>query len=147
MSEANSRAHPDIVDHLKMIQGVIERMARHSFWLRGISAALAAAWLAFVARVGVAEASAGYWPILPLLMLFLLDGYYLSQERRFRKLYDAVRCREATEQFSMNTKRWEQGPFDIFGIIKACLFPPFTTIAFHLPLILLILWVINGAGG
>lgn len=102
MSEAESQTHPDVVEHLKMIQNVVDRMARNSFWLRGWNATLAAAWLAFVARVGVEKTPEWYWPILPLLMLFSLDGYYLWQERLFRRLYDQVRQQETTD-FSMNT--------------------------------------------
>ena len=143
MSEAGQPTPSDVIEHLKMIQNVIDRMGRNSFWLRGWNATLAVGWLAFVARVGVEKTPDGLWPIVPLLMLFLLDGYYLSQERRFRKLYNAVRCGKVTKQFSMNTECWEQGPFDICGIIKACLWAPFTTIIFHAPIVVLICLVEN----
>ena len=46
-------------EHLKMIQGVIERMGRNSFQLKAWSAALATGWLAFVAQGGDIEQFAG----------------------------------------------------------------------------------------
>ena len=106
MSEAESQTHPDIVEHLKLIQNVIDRMARHSLWLRGGNATLAAAWLAFVARVGVAEAPPWYLIPVPFALIFLLDGYYLWQERLFRRLYDRVRQQETTD-FAMNTSAFQ----------------------------------------
>lgn len=102
MSEAESQTHPNVVEHLKLIQNVIDRMARNSFWLRGWNATLAAAWLAFVARVGVAEAPPWFLIPWPFALIFLLDGYYLWQERLFRRLYDRVRQRETTN-FAMST--------------------------------------------
>ena len=42
MSEAEAQTHPDVVKHLKMIQNIIDRMARNSLWLRGWNAAPAA---------------------------------------------------------------------------------------------------------
>ena len=106
MSEAESQTHPDVVEHLKMIQNVIDRMARNSLWLRGWNATLAAAWLAFVARVGgggaAAEAPPWYLIPVPFALIFLLDGYYLWQERLFRRLYDRARQQETTD-FAMNT--------------------------------------------
>lgn len=41
---------------------------------------------------------------LPALMFWALDGYFLSQERRFRALYDQVRKLEESDiDFSMDT--------------------------------------------
>ena len=77
-------------------------MARNSFWLRGWNATLAAAWLAFVARVGVAESPPWYLIPWPFMLIFLLDGYYLWQERLFRRLYDRARQQETTD-FAMDT--------------------------------------------
>ena len=102
MSEGNPRTHPDVIEHLKLIQNVIDRQARNSFWLRGWNATLAAAWLAFVARAGGGVAAPWYLIPLPFLLLFLLDGYYLWQERLFRRLYDHTRRQESTD-FAMDT--------------------------------------------
>jgi len=93
--------------HLQMIQAVIERMGRNSFHVKTWSAALATGWLALVPR---GDTPAGYpgWlvllPFLPFLLLAGLDGYYLWQERLFRRLYDEVRQSE-TSDFAMDTSR------------------------------------------
>ena len=96
-----------VVEHLKMIQGVIERMGRNSFQLKAWSAALATGWLAFVARGGSEAMNPGFLVLVPFLLLFWLDGYYLWQERLFRHLYDAVRQSDSSD-FSMDTSRWLQ---------------------------------------
>ena len=128
MSEAESQTHPDVVEHLKMIQNVIDRMARHTLWLRGGNATLAVGWLAFVARVGgaggAADSPAWYWPLLPLLMLFFLDGYYLWQERLFRRLYDRVRQQETTD-FAMDTSSFQAGDTYLAAVFSR------TTVLFH----------------
>ena len=91
-----------VLEHLKMIQGVIERMGRNSFQLKAWSAALATGWLAFVAQGGTGQLQPGALILVPFIILFALDGYYLWQERLFRGLYDAVRGAENTT-YSMDT--------------------------------------------
>ena len=99
------------IEHLKMIQGVIERMGRNSFQLKAWSAALATGWLAFVAQgfgTGSAFEQPGILVLVPFIILFALDGYYLWQERLFRGLYDAVRGAENTT-YSMDTSGNAEG--------------------------------------
>lgn len=86
-----------VLEHLKMIQGVIERMGRNSFQLKAWSAVLATGWLAFVAQGGTGQMQPGILVLVPFLILFVLDGYYLWQERLFRGLYDVVRGAESTD--------------------------------------------------
>jgi hypothetical protein len=44
----------------------------------------------------------------PLFIFWTLDGYFLSQERRFRALYDYVRkLDEAAVDFSMDTRPFQ----------------------------------------
>lgn len=124
MSETGPHTPPDLIEHLKMIQNVIDRLARNSFWLRGWNATLAVGWLAFVTRVGAEDALAWYWPLAPLLMLFFLDGYYLWQERLFRRLYDHTRQQENAD-FSMST-----APFRASETYLAAVFSR-TTLLFH----------------
>ena len=97
-----------VLEHLKMIQGVIERMGRNSFQLKAWSAALATGWLAFVAQGGTGQLHPGALILVPFIILFALDGYYLWQERLFRGLYDAVRSADSTD-YSMATSGSAQG--------------------------------------
>lgn len=88
--------------HLEMIQGVINRMGHNSFLLKGWSIVLVSALFALAA--GDAEMMFVYLAYLPATTLWGLDGYYLWQERLFRKLYDRARkMAEAEIGFSMDT--------------------------------------------
>lgn len=89
--------------HLEMIQAVISRMAGNSFLLKGWSVTLAAAVIALAANKE-SHALLTLIALLPVLMFWLLDGYYLHQERLFRKLYDHVRLQDDDAvDFSMDT--------------------------------------------
>ena len=77
------------VEHLKMIQGVITRMASNSFLLKGWCVTLVAALLVLATKDADKEAaklfvSVGWFPVL---VFASLDMYYLWQERLFRALY------------------------------------------------------------
>jgi hypothetical protein len=43
-------------------------------------------------------------PALPVIAFWLLDAWYLRQERLFRRLYDEVRLKEGAADFSMDTR-------------------------------------------
>lgn len=86
-----------------MIQAVISRMAGNSFLLKGWSVTLAAAVIALAANKE-SHALLTLIALLPVLMFWVLDGYYLHQERLFRKLYDHVRLQDDDAvDFSMDT--------------------------------------------
>lgn len=91
--------------HLEFLQGVISRLARNSFLIKGWTVTLVAALFALASK----DAEAGYVLIayLPTLMFWSLDAYYLRQERLFRSLYDEVRRGEVTD-FSMDTTPVEE---------------------------------------
>ena len=77
------------IEHLKLIQAIIERMARNSFAVRAIASTIVAGLVAvtFGADVPVVAAfGAG-----PVALLWAIDGYYLSAERQFRLRYDHAR--------------------------------------------------------
>lgn len=91
--------------HLEMIQAVISRMAQNSFTLKGWAVTLVTAILALA--VGTGTRGILLVALLPALVLWGLDGYYLRQERLFRRLYDAARggvSGVTVEPFSMNTQ-------------------------------------------
>ncbi len=74
--------------HLDLVQGVIERMARNSFLLKGWSVTLVAALLALAEKD--ADSRQVAIALLPALTFWGLDGYFLAQERLFRKLYERI---------------------------------------------------------
>jgi hypothetical protein len=88
--------------HLDFIQGAVNRMASNLFLLKGWTVTLIAALFALAAK----DSKDIYFLIayFPALMFWVLDGYFLSQERRFRALYDHVRgLHESQIDFSMDT--------------------------------------------
>ncbi len=102
--------------HLDLIQAVINRMANSSFLLKGWSVTLSAALFALVAK------DADQWfiilPLGPIVMFWGLDGYFLRQERLFRKLYDTVRTIEKDSiDFSMDTSAFEDDVDSWFSVV------------------------------
>ena len=88
--------------HLELIQGVINRMASNSFRLKEWSVVLVSAVLIFAAREGSGEAA--LIGLVPALVFWGLDAYFLRRERLYRALYDHVRMLEPQEiDFSMKT--------------------------------------------
>jgi hypothetical protein len=88
--------------HLEFIQEAVNRMASNLFLLKGWTVTLIAALFALAAK----DSKPIYFLIayIPPFMFWVLDGYFLSQERRFRSLYDHVRMlAEGAIDFSMNT--------------------------------------------
>ena len=85
-----------------MIQGVINRMAGNSFLLKGWGVTLVSALFALAAKDSNTKfIFVAYYPVL---MFWILDAYFLRQERLFRKKYDEVRhSADSSIDFSMNT--------------------------------------------
>jgi len=70
--------------------------------LKGWSVILVSAL--FALAVDSSKARLVFFAYLPAFVFWLLDGYFLHQERLFRKLYDKVReTGEEAIDFSMNT--------------------------------------------
>lgn len=105
------------IRHLEMIQGVVNRMANNSFLLKSWSVVLVSAL--FVLAKQDSETFFILLAFLPVLAFWVLDGYFLWQERLYRKLYDKVRkMNESDIDFSMDTsslrrevKTWRQTVF------------------------------------
>jgi hypothetical protein len=89
------------VKHLEMIQAVIARMASSSASLKTWTVTLLAGIFALSAKD--ADRRFLIVALAPALGFWALDAYYLTQERRYRRLYDAVRLQEQVDPFSMAT--------------------------------------------
>ncbi len=100
----------DRVEHLKLIQAVIARLAGHSFLLKGWAVTVVAALLALTeGRSG--ELSIPLVGLVPVLGFWVLDTYYLTHERRFRDLYDQVRGETGPTDFRLSPNgKWHQFP-------------------------------------
>jgi len=122
--------------HLEMIQGVINRMAGNLFFLKGWAITLIAALFALSAK----DTNPKYIFIayFPILIFWILDGYFLSQERLFRDLYDDVRKRDEKDiDFSMDTREYRKKERNSW--IRSMFSP--TLLWFYLSLIFVMLFI------
>jgi len=93
--------------HLELIQGVINRMAGNSFHLKGWTVVLVSALFALAASD--ANADFVYLAFLPAIAFWGLDGYFLQQERMYRKLYDAERKKsDPKSDFTLNARTYKK---------------------------------------
>ena len=94
--------------HLELIQGVINRMAGNSFHLKGWSVLLVSALFALAGKDR--HVYFVYLAYLPAIAFWVLDGYFLWQERMYRKLYKAVRKQELgpDDEFSLDASGYKK---------------------------------------
>lgn len=118
--------HTNLHKHLDYIQATIIRMAANSFLAKGWSVTLVAALFAFTKLDMVFVA------IVPVILLWGIDAYYLFQERLFRSLYHDVYSRYGTDDpvalYELSTEKY-CNDHSFFG---AALTP--VTLLFHLAL-------------
>ncbi|MDY3990289.1 MAG: hypothetical protein SOY96_00255 [Lachnospiraceae bacterium] len=79
----------DKVQHLQMVENVIQRMAANSFQLKGWSLTVASIIAALVSNN--APGGVMFITLIPVVAFWFLDSYYLQLERKYRCLYDKVR--------------------------------------------------------
>lgn len=119
-----------------MIQSVINRLANSSFFLKGWTVIFVAAVLGFATK----DSNPMYvWlAAIPTLSFWALDGFYLNQERLYRRLYDAVRQTDEGEiDFSMNTTPHKQKWDWIKSVFSKTLIPFYLTILIVIGIVLL----------
>jgi len=93
------------IAHLTLIQEVIKRLASNSFLVKGWSLTLVSA----LAALSITNKSVeiAYLIVIPAMVFWGLDVYWLRQEKLFRALYDYIRTAEAGslggKMFSMDT--------------------------------------------
>ena len=74
-----------VIKHLEIIQGVINRLANNSFLIKGWSMAIISAAMLFISKnQNYSEYTIlSFW--IPVAGFWVLYGYFLWQERIFRK--------------------------------------------------------------
>ena len=93
------------IKHLEFIQNVITRMNTNSFMIKGWAITLISALFALAAK----DANRLYALVayIPLPMFWLLDAFFLSQEKQYRGLYDQVRnINKDNIDFSMDARNF-----------------------------------------
>lgn len=93
--------------HLELIQGVVARLAGMSAQVKGWAVTIVTALLAVIAAARLPSWVA-FLSLLPILLFWSLDAYYLHQERLFRKLYDdAITPNSQVAMFSMKVSNYD----------------------------------------
>lgn len=89
------------IKHLEFIQSVINRMAKNSFMVKGWSITLVSGL--FALSFSVDDPYMVFLPLIPALSFWILDAYYLRQEKLFRHLYNHSRRAyiEKSESFDL----------------------------------------------
>ncbi|MBX0291011.1 hypothetical protein K3G63_11205 [Hymenobacter sp. HSC-4F20] len=94
--------------HLEFIQTSINRFNSNGFLIKGWAVSLVAALFALAAK----DANARYVLItyISTVLFWVLDAYYLSQERQYRALYQDVAQRELSQiDFTMDASGYRHG--------------------------------------
>lgn len=91
------------VKHLEFIQSNIARMNQCSFQMKGWMLTIVSALLALYVGSINSETGNGknmfiYIAVVPAIIFWLLDSYYLQQERKFREIYSDLINPERCEQ-------------------------------------------------
>ena len=132
--------------HLEFIQDVIKRMAYNSFLLKGWSITIISAL--FVAATAK-DGQPGIFSIsfLPVILFWLLDGFFLYQEWLFRALYDDVReLKDEQIDFNMNVGQYIGGKRTWLRAVFSKTLMPFHGGLFIVVLIIY-LWACYGKAG
>ena len=98
-----------VVKHLEMAQGVINRLGNNGSLVKRWSMTIIVAAMVLIAKHDVATPYFVLVLILPVLAFWILDGYFLWQERLFRKVYDEIRVQSDTD-FEMNPMKHKNKP-------------------------------------
>lgn len=92
--------------HLEFIQNIITRMNANSFAIKGWSVTLVSALFALAADK--ANLKFVFIAYIPALVFWALDGFFLSQEKRYRKLYEEVAAKDGDHiDFNLNAMKYK----------------------------------------
>lgn len=98
------------VEHLKLIQAIITRLAGNSFLIKGWTVTLTAGLTA----LSKAQSDRSFaWIAAGVVVVFaLLDAFYLASERSYRKLYEQTAA-DAPSVESWSLKAGKVGPAEV----------------------------------
>lgn len=130
--------------HLELIQGVINRMAGNSFLLKGWSVTLVSALFALAAKDS--NQFFIYLTYFPCLAFWGLDGYFLWQERMYRKLYKNVtKTAPDSIDFDMNAKNFESEVDSLFSICFSITLKMFHGVIFGVIVLTMVIIALTGS--
>ena len=130
--------------HLELIQGVINRMAGNSFLLKGWSVTLVSALFALAAKDS--NQFFIYLAYFPCVAFWGLDGYFLWQERMYRKLYKNVaETAPDSIDFDMNAKKFKSEVDSWFSICFSTTLRMFHGVIFGVIVLTMVIIVLTGS--
>ncbi len=98
-----------VIKHLEFIQGVINRLGGNSFLLKGWSMTVLVGGSLLMVRIRSDQPLLALLLLAPVVGFWLLDAYFLWQERLFRAEYNRVRQQDETD-FQMNPMQHTDKP-------------------------------------
>ena len=109
------------IKHLEFIQTVITRMNQNSFQIKGWMITIVSALLSLYASSG--KQIYILVAIVPTVIFWFLDTYYLQQERKFRGVYNDVAglspedSRVDVRDFEMPIQKYQCGRYCYFNVL------------------------------
>lgn len=92
--------------HLEFIQGVINRMNSNSFSMKGWMISIIAAFLAVFAASEDLNELFLLLAVIPTLLFWFLDSYYLLMEEKYRSLFEDVKSGKKAD-FDMDASQYK----------------------------------------
>ena len=93
---------PQRVEHLKLVQGVINRMASNSMQMKTWAVSLVTAAFVFSGVSAGPHWLVGVGGCIPVIFFWTMDARYLHLEKCYIKLYDAVAAGASVKPFELN---------------------------------------------
>lgn len=125
--------------HLDYLQAIITRMNANSFQIKSMVIVIISAMFALFAATP--KVVFLFLSVFPSIFFWLLDAYYLQQERKFRAMYDDVAG--ITNRYDI--KAYEM-PVEKYNDKNCHYWKNFfskTMLLFYLPLILIVLGIVS----
>lgn len=111
------------IKHLEFLQSVITRMNSNSFLIKGWTVTIVSALFALASK----DANINYVLVsyIAIPIFWILDGFYISQERQYRDLYKEVASKQDDIiDFSMDASKFNKGDRTwLSGILSKTLIP------------------------
>ena len=118
--------------HIDIVQSTITRMAQNSFAIKGWTITILVGLFVFLQNDKFRNNIFIY--LIPIIFFWLLDSYYLWQERLFRKLYNDIIVNVTEESdLSMNVTQYKNTVKFYSSLFSV------TEIVIYLPLLLIVL--------
>lgn len=106
------------IRYLEMIQNVISRMASNSFLLKGWAVTIVVGLLAF-ANLKDMDSKFIIIALVPTIFFWILDSFFLQQERMYIKLYEHATTLNRLEEinFSLSAEKYQKEVDNLFKVM------------------------------